>query len=205
MSSFPTVFSEHLKPIDPQTLDTPGQEALKSLETKGYEVLVGLTPMYAEMVKQMSLEPSIRAYCPKDCAKRFADLPSTEAWLLKGRSAMLLFKKHDNGSEELAGYGWSGLETNEHTPGGETTFALRVSESNQGQGLASPYAQVILSATRSLYGAEKFWLETWASNAGAVHVYEKLGFQLVDQVDSQRPLPDGSETPDRRLYMVLSD
>lgn len=203
MSGFPVSFTDNSIEVDSAKLDVGGQQALAVLHDKGYKVLVGLTSEYAEAIKQMSLEPSIQAYCPNDKSKRFTDEAAAQAWLTKGRCVFLLVG--NQGDEKLAGYGWSGYEHNEHIPDGKTTFALRVGEASQGQGLASPYAQVILSATKALYDADKFWLETWASNGGAVHVYHKLGFEQVDEVASERPLPDGTTAPDSRLYMTLAD
>jgi ribosomal protein S18 acetylase RimI-like enzyme len=80
---------------------------------------------------------------------------------------------------------------------------MRISEEYQGRGLATPYLQAIIGATQSIYDATDFWLETWASNAGAVHVYGKVGFAEIEQEQGDRALKDGGSTPDTRLYMRL--
>jgi ribosomal protein S18 acetylase RimI-like enzyme len=90
-------------------------------------------------------------------------------------------------------------------PGGETTFAIRVGEAGQGQGLATPFAWLIVVGAAQVYEARKFWLETWQSNEGAVHIYHKIGFVDVDSQNDTRPTTAGGEVPDTRLYMSLSD
>lgn len=84
------------------------------------------------------------------------------------------------------------------------TGALRISEDFQGQGLAAPFLAVLLSYTRTAYPDDTLWFETWESNAGAVHVYEKLGFQLVTMHPDTRPtLMCNNPITDNRLFMVL--
>jgi ribosomal protein S18 acetylase RimI-like enzyme len=126
---------------------------------------------------------------------------ATEQWLTKQRAVFLLM---DQGGQ-LAGYGWVGASESELVPGGETTFALRIGEAGQGQGLATPYTQAMLTGAAALFGAKQFWLETWASNQGAVHVYHKVGFVDVAQVSGERPTTSGGMVADTRLYMSLPD
>jgi ribosomal protein S18 acetylase RimI-like enzyme len=47
------------------------------------------------------------------------------------------------------------------------------------------------------------WLETWASDGAAVHIYHKLGFEDVDSQVDQRPTAGGQTVADTRLYMSL--
>ncbi len=204
MSPFPSSFATATQPLSDLLTDPTASELLQQLATRNYEVQLGLTPAFADILAELAHQPSIREYCPRDSAERFADRAGTERWLSKGRATFLLCKRTDEGQLRVAGYGWSGRETSPPiAPGGETTFALRISETDQGQGLATPFAQIILSATATLYGAPHLWLETWASNGGAVHAYQKLGFVLVAEKPSPRPTPDGQTTPDTRLFMTL--
>lgn len=189
--NFPTTFAEATQPL-------PNDE----LAAKRYEVHLGLTRAYAEAIIAMALEPAIREYCPNDSASRFANLAATEQWLSKGRAVFLLLKRTDDGLQ-LAGYGWVGDGTSSHVPGGQTTFAIRIGEAGQGQGLATPYMRAILTAAVTIYGAQKLWLETWQSNGAAVHVYHKLGFVDVDQEPGERPTASGGTVADTRLYMQL--
>lgn len=204
MTSFPDQFDENTHPL-PDNLGRAGGEAVQQLAERGYEVRIGLTPELAEQILTMSKEPSIRKYCPKDSSERFADFESTKRWLSKGRAMFLLLKQSGDGKPGLAGYGWSGAGSSRYVPGGDITFALRIGEAGQGQGLATPFSQLILSASAAIYGAKNIWLETWSSNGGAVHIYHKLGFVDVDKQPDRRVLPDGGSAEDTRLYMSLSN
>ena len=202
MSAFPTAFSDQLQPLPVDHFNDAGRQAVDYLASKGYEVRVGLTEPFATAIKVLSLQPTIREYCPRDCSVRFASREATETWLSKGRCVFLLIKPADEGSELLAGYGWCGPETSSHVSGGETTFAPRISETDQGHGLAAPYSLVMLQATAALFDARNFWLETWASNGGAVHVYHKMGFTDVSEQPGTRPRPSGEQVDDTRIYMT---
>ncbi|HEY5442613.1 MAG TPA: GNAT family N-acetyltransferase [Candidatus Saccharimonadales bacterium] len=199
MSDFPTGFSDNPTPLQDGTLDSQAAELLAG---QNCEVRLGLTPAYAEQILAMSQEPGIREYCPKDSSERFTDRAAAEHWLSKQRAVFLLLKK--SGDElQLVGYGWAGPGYNEHVPEGETTFALRNGEAGQGQGLAAPFSRQIIVASAALYDAQNFWLETWASNGAAVHIYHKLGFATVSQAPGERPAADGSKVADTRIYMRL--
>lgn len=184
-------------------LGEAGAQAIEQLAAKGYEIHTGLTLEFAAAITKMAQEPSIREYCPRDSAERFTDLEATEQWLSKGRTVFLLLKREDNGDLSLAGYGWAGEAATEHVPGGQSTFALRVGQLGQGQGLATPFARLVVTAAIELYGAKNMWLETWASNGAAVHIYQKLGAVQVAEKPDQRPRPDGTTIADTRLYMTL--
>lgn len=202
MTEFPTSFSQALQALPVERFNEAGQAAVDFLAAAGYEVRVGLTPAFATAIKVMSLQPTIREYCPRDCTLRFASRETTEVWLKKGRCVFLLIKRADDGSELLAGYGWCGPETSSHVPGGGTTFAPRISETDQGHGLAAPYSLVMIQATAVLFGSRDFWLETWASNGGAVHVYHKMGFVDVTDQPGPRLRPSGESVDDIRVYMT---
>jgi ribosomal protein S18 acetylase RimI-like enzyme len=204
MMNFPNKFGETTGPL-PDGLGQAAAEAAQQLAGRGFEVRLGLTTEFAREISAMALEPSIREYCPRDSGERFADLESAGRWLSKGRAMFLLLKRSDNDKLSLAGYGWSGAVSSPKAPGGEITFALRIGETGQGQGLATPFSRLILSASAVLYGAKNIWLETWASNGGAVHVYHKLGFTDVAEALDRRPLPNGGTIADTRIYMSLSN
>lgn len=204
MSQFPQALTDASRPITDVVADEDSQLMIQKLSEKGFELSVGLTKEYAEAIIAMALEPGIQEYCPNDCSKRFKDMSAVQAWLGKQRATFLLLQRTEQGLQ-LAGYGWAGAETSEHVPGGETTFAIRVGERGQGQGLATPFAQLIVSGSRQLYGAQHFWLETWQSNGGAVHVYHKLGFEDVAMVTSERSTLAGGTVPDTRIFMRLPE
>lgn len=198
---FPNKFDEATHPL-PDGLGQAGTEAAQQLAGSGYEVQFGLTPELADAISAMSQEPSIREYCPKDCGKRFKDKAATEHWLGKKRAVFVLLKREGDGLS-LAGYGWAGPGSSSHAPGGKNTFAVRIGEAGQGQGLAAPFSWLIVAASAALFGAKNFWLETWASNGGAVHVYHKIGFKTVDEQADKRPTREGQTISDTRVYMTL--
>ena len=200
---YPDSFDSQTTKINGEMLSSAAQQDLDELENKGYEVHLGLTPEIADDIAKMALEPSIKEYCPRDCAERFKDRDSTKAWLSKKRATFLLLKKSDGGDLRLIGYGWAGAATSKEVPEGETTFAIRIGEVGQGQGLATPFARLIVEATKVLFEAKDMWLETWQSNGGAVHIYHKIGFEDVAQLDDQRISTSGDKIADKRLFMKL--
>lgn len=202
MIPLPTHFTEQTTKLTPDKLDEGSVESLNILEEKSYEVHYGLTIKYADDIAKMCLEPGIKEYCPKDWTGRFADRESTKKWLAKGRGTFLLLKREGE-DLKLAGYGWVGKGNNENIDGGETTFAIRIGDSAQGQGLATHFARLIVYGSKNIYDAKNIWLETWQSNSGAVHVYHKIGFTDVNKIELDRPRPDGSSVSDTRIYMKL--
>lgn len=205
MSVFPTTFTDMLLDVADLALSDTGAEALAYLQAQDYGVLLGLSEDYAQAIASMALEPAIQEYCPKDSSERFHDLAATTEWLQKGRAAVLLVKHTAPEESRLAGYGWIGDGASDLVPGGQVTFAMRIGEADQGHGLATPYLQVLIAAARAEYQATNIWLETWASNGGAVHVYHKVGFVDVAQRAGTRPSRVGQTIDDTRLFMQLPD
>jgi ribosomal protein S18 acetylase RimI-like enzyme len=204
MINLPTAFDKNTTPLDAAALGETCQLAIAKLAEQNYEVQLGLTAEYAEQILAMASQASIKDYAPRDSSERFKDLSSTENWLSKGRAVFLLLRKTES-ETVLAGYGWTGPGSSIYVPGGENTFAIRISEADQGKGLATPFSRLLVFASHDLYGLSNLWLETWASNGGAVHVYQKIGFNIVKEVASQRLTLDGGEVTDTRLYMTLSN
>jgi ribosomal protein S18 acetylase RimI-like enzyme len=205
MSNFPTRFANKTEPLKSTDFNNDADRSLlKHMRAKGYEVHVGLTEMFANEIIKMAQEPAIKEYCPNDHGSRFADMESVQKWLQKGRAIFLLIRR-DNEDLSLVGYGWAGNSTSDKVPGGQVTFAIRIGEAGQGRGLATSYARLIVVASASLFGARDFWLETWASNAAAVHIYHKIGFEDVWQQPGERPTQEGGTVSDTRLYMLLQN
>ncbi len=204
MAMFPTDFTATIWPLTAD-FDEVTNEAIQSLQQRDYVILVGLTPELHKDILAMASEEHIREYCPRDCSlERFANEQSTRRWLAAGHAFFTLMKKTSTGQQPV-GYGWSGPKTTEQVPGGQTTFAVRVAQAGLGQKLSEPFSQVIIGVTAKLYEARKFWLETWGSNGGAVHVYEKLGFKLISQQPSERPTVNRGNVSDTRLFMSLAE
>ncbi|MFZ1248820.1 MAG: GNAT family N-acetyltransferase [Candidatus Saccharimonadales bacterium] len=201
MKPFPTEYVPSVATLQSDELSDAGKRAFETLAARGYAVTLGLTKAAAAKIQEIARQDSIREYCPNDVGSRFRDEAGTTTWLGKGRAVFLLV---ESATGEIAGYAWGGAAQTSHIPGGETTVALRLSEKHQGKGLATPYLAVAVDATQQLYGAKNLWLETWASNTGAVHIYEKIGFTQVASEPSTRPTINGTLTPDTRLYMMFS-
>lgn len=201
MVNLPTTFATEPEVLD-GGLGDEGDLALRELKSRGYVVLAGLSKDHAKDIGKMAKQPHIREYCPNDCSSyRFADEQSTKKWLAAGRAVFILAKQQA-GKLEPVGYGWAGRKKTDEVPGGETTFALRIGQAGLGQGLSEPFSIILLAAATKLYGADKIWLETWASNEGAVHVYKKLGFKLVKQKNGHRPTLSGEKVDDSRMFMA---
>lgn len=205
MSRFPKTFALNLEHLPYDLMSSEGQKAIDDLQQKGFVVRHGITLEFANIVRDVASEPSIKEYCPNDSSSRFSSTEKTEEWLSKGRATFLLLKGETQEQQRLAGYGWVGSKHVEEIKEGDTTFSLRISERYQGQGLASMFSQSILDATNALYGNSKMWLETWKSNGGAVHIYHKLGFHDVTEKVDTRPTASGKMVQDTRIYMLLND
>lgn len=198
MNAFPTTFTD-VYYLDLSVAVGAEQTALRSLAEKGFVVQLGLAPEDVPALQALSIQTSVLKYCPKDCTERFKDLPTIQKWLEKERLAFLL-KEQSTGA--LAGVAWTGPGTSPHIAGGKLTGGVRLSEDFQGLGLATPFLSVVLEHTKAYYSSDQMWFECWQSNAGAVHIYQKLGFEIVQTEPSHRPTPEGT-TPDVRLYMKL--
>jgi ribosomal protein S18 acetylase RimI-like enzyme len=202
MKPYPKAFADQTTKLDGSLFNSYDAELLGQLAKNNYQVHYELTKEFAKDITKMCNEPSIKEYCPNDLARRFSSLISTERWLLKGRAVFLLLKKTDNGLN-LVGYGWAGQEKSPQVLKGESTFAIRIGEAGQGNGLATPFSRLIVSASAEIFGAQNMWLETWASNGGAVHIYHKIGFKDVAAVVGSRSKANGRKVADTRLYMSL--
>lgn len=199
-----TSFSDKTTKISSDNLGPKAQAFWQQLSSQGLEVHMGMTTEVAKQILAMSGEPAIREYCPKDLSERFRNQAAAEKWLAKGRAFFMLYKRSGDRLVPL-GYGWTGPAASQQVPAGQTTFALRIAEAGHGQGLAAPFSWVVIAVSAQLYGLEDFWLETWASNGAAVHIYHKLGFEDVTEVPSQRPRPSGESVQDTRIYMDLAN
>jgi RimJ/RimL family protein N-acetyltransferase len=205
MKDLPESFHEVANPLRSGELGELCDEAIKRLAEQGYEVRLGLTPDYTRQIRVMAHEKAIKKYCPRDSSERFANEASTKTWLSKGRAAFLLIKKGSSDESNLVGYGWSGRGKSDYAPNSQSTFAIRIGEAGQGQGLATPFSQLVVFGSHAIYGIVGFWLETWESNGGAVHIYHKLGFKDVARVEGQRLDSSGGKESDARLYMTLAN
>src|SRR4051812_40826417 len=123
--NYPNSLAGQTQLLAKDQLNPKHAEAFDKLTAQGYEIHTGLTVGFADAITEMANEPSIRAYCPRDCTLRFADRKTTIQWLSKGRATFLLLKRSGSG-QMLGGYGWVGSASSPQVPGGETTFAVRI-------------------------------------------------------------------------------
>ncbi len=201
MKPFPTQLATTRVVLGPNEVEGSIAAALQTLAEKGFYVQLGITVADVTALQELSRQASILKYCPRDCTERFKDEPTVRHWLHKERLVFLLKEKS---TEQLAGVAWTGPGTSPHIPEGKLTGGLRLSEAFQGLGLATPFLKVVLEHTKNEYSRERLWFECWASNAGAVHIYQKLGFNIVETESASRPTPTGASEPDTRTYMVLA-
>lgn len=200
MKSFPTTMAETVVVVGPDDAPMAVAAPLQRLAEKGFTVQLGITAQDVSTLQALSQQSSIIKYCPKDCTERFKDEATIRQWLTKKRAVFLL---KETATGELAGIAWTGPGTSPHIESSKLTGGVRLSEYFQGLGLATPFLQVVLAYTRHEYSTERMWFECWESNAGAVHIYQKLGFEVVETQAGNRANPDGTSEPDTRLYMNL--
>lgn len=198
----PKLLSDSLKKIDTSLLSPIGKDYYQKVVDAGFDINYELTGDAANQIIQLSLEPAIKEFCPNDSGTRFKDLEAVKEWISKGRIVVLLTKVL-NDRTQVVGYGWVGEGESEKVDNGKATFAIRIGEAGQGQGLGTPFASLIVEVAASVYGVKNIWLETWQSNAGAVHIYHKIGFEDVANEPSFRKTADGHEVEDVRIYMNL--
>ena len=203
--NFPTTLQETTPALDTLVPGLDTMVAMRELKQKGFEVTAGLRQADLADIRAIAGSEAVREYCPNDVAARFGSDAMTEEWLSGGKAGFLL---RQIGSGALAGYGWTGPKASPQVPGGDTTFAIRLSPDFAGQHLATPFTATINAGTLALYGRHRqIWLETWGSNERAVHTYLNAGAELVATQDGERPTlhpatnePDGMRR-DTRLSM----
>lgn len=182
----PATFTDAPLVLDQNLLDPAGAAAVERLRQRGFEVIVGVTAQDVPYITEIAGQQAVREFCPKDLTHRFRDEAMMAQWLGKngGRAVFLL---RDIQQKVICGYGWTGLGHCEQLPDHTTTFGVRLDERVGGQGLGTPFVASILSGSRSLFGTQHVWGETWGSNVGAVKTYLKIGAKLVLTTDDWRP------------------
>lgn len=231
--NFPTEFASELEPL-PMCISEAADAAIERLAERGFKVLRGLTTEAAAQVRPITLQQSIGHNCHKDRGvTRFATEGSTATWLTKGipdgRHGRdfygLYLLGEDPENLTMAGYGWTGpelcdvfanlLENQSDISvtsvdpylleSANVTWAERISEEFQGQGLAAPFGTLITAGTRHFNpGVETIWLDTWGSNGPAFPTYSKIGFVYVPEADHPaiHQTANGDRFDDVRLHMV---
>lgn len=200
MKPFPKTFATKPILLNESNVGTPTKATLLQTSEKGFYIQIGLHRSDAPHLQQLSTQPSIRHFCPRDCTDRFKDLSTTSEWLSKGRLVFVL-KNTVNG--EIAGLAWAGPGHTGHIKDSKITISLRIYEAYQGQGLATPFLKITINYVMQNYPEQLLWLECWQSNTSAVHIYQKLGFATVSSEQGYRQTPGSKAVQDTRLYMQL--
>jgi hypothetical protein len=216
MKAFPDSFSPGVRILN-GNIGLRGDEALERLREKGFNVGVGLTEYHAGRISEMSHQPHIVEYCPRDrTLGRFATLSSTSKWLQKGGGRAMFVLLRDIAADgkqrdfQLEGYGWTGYERCDELPGHPVTSAYRIGNRATGQGLAKDFVQTVVSGTRHNFSDDGIGLETWASNPAA-SLYPKVGFVIVRYAEHYEYRPTLDEeaengvVADERIYMGYPD
>lgn len=236
IKDFQTSFVERPLPL-PRGLCEIADMAIGRLAAKGFEARRGLTTEIAVQVSQLAMQRTIGNYCPKDrTAQRHATIESTSSWLQKGipggrvgRDFFGLYHVAEPTNDPvLAGYGWTGPQeclaiqrlieqAPAHANGplnwqmlaaANITWAIRISEEFQGNGLAAPFGSLITAGTRAYNdNVQTIWLDTWGSNSRSVSTYERIGFMPIPELDqpSIRITSTGESFDDIRLVMINPD
>ena len=62
---------------------------------------------------------------------------------------------------------------------------MLIDEKYQGNGFGSRFVVLLMQRVLSEYGDQPIFLSVYPENTAAIHLYEKLGFVLLDEYDSQ--------------------
>lgn len=145
-----------------------------SIDGRGFHVYKGWNSSIAEEIVKASTQPHIIASTPNDYTKRFRDVYSANAWNSERKRSVYTLR-----SIGLAGLIWYDVRPRPDI-GADYTFAIRMYEEAVGKKLSL----VFMNAAHTDFSAEKgnpaVWLETDETNHIAVHLYNKFGYQLVD-------------------------
>ena len=83
----------------------------------------------------------------------------------------------------LVGFAMYGFFPGEAVTGRLWIDRVLIDESHQGKGLGTLFMRALIGKLTAEYGKQPIYLSVYQENAGAVHLYEKLGFQFIDELD----------------------
>jgi hypothetical protein len=131
---------------------------------------------------------AIQKTFPDDPTERFASPDSITRWLTaKGGKAMFPLVYEAGEIERLAGYGWTAPNPNSAIEGSKTEFAMRIGQTGTKEtSWLVPYGAVIIEASRQLFDAKNFWVETRLDNTRGIGAYEALGFRVTGAEERER-------------------
>jgi hypothetical protein len=190
-AEIPMSFVDELHHVTPQDVmrTALGQaDNLINLERRGLVVVAGLRPVDVAALSEIALQPGTVEYCRNDAVQRWGDEAMAEKQLAKdgGRA---VFRLVSPDSELTYGFGWTG-KAGEHESsitGCKNTFAIRLHERAQGQGLAMPFSMAIVAGSMAVYGMRGIGLETWGSNSKATRAYRDAHAAFMGSEYAARP------------------
>lgn len=155
-------------------------------QLKGLRMYVGQgvdwngTATFRDQIIENSRQQHIVNSVPDDAARRFNDEQSLAFWAAQRRVVFCL----SDASMSLAGLAWFGRKTNEHAPGFDTTFAIRMYEGFVGRGLAAPFLRMAHDRVgRYLNVASGTWVETAATNTRSLKLFQDFGYVTVHSAE----------------------
>lgn len=154
------------------------------LEDKGLQVYRGWDGTLRDQLVIASCQSHILQYTPGDAERRFTTAEAADAW----------YHEHDRvvyslGQKAmLAGLIWYGNSPDKNLDA-DYTFAIRMYEASQGQGLARSFLEAAHSDFRQhTHNERNVWLSTSADevkNAAALRLYRNAGYNTVNEADGR--------------------
>ncbi|MDO8335831.1 MAG: hypothetical protein Q7T74_03575 [Candidatus Saccharibacteria bacterium] len=155
-------------------------------QLEGFRICVGPgvdwngSATFRDQIIENSRQPHIFDFAPDDAARRFKDVESLALWAEEGKVVFCL----SDASMSLAGLAWFGKRTNEHAPGLDTTFAIRMYEGFVGRGLAAPFMRMVHDNVGTYLNVSSgTWIETAATNTRSMELFQDFGYVPVHSAE----------------------
>jgi uncharacterized cofD-like protein len=152
-------------------------DASRLNEVAGEELVIlrGLTSALRTQLVEKSDQPHIRLWTPRDSSERFTSEGMIELRQAEGDEFYSLVRPGE--PEDLGGVMWLKRKYFESSSPFNTTFAVRLYEGYEGQGLGQPFMNGVLEDYTTLHpGPNYIWLGVKERNERAKRLYNKLGF-----------------------------
>lgn len=156
-------------------LDVVENEFTKPFNEKGLRLRRGWSHDIARQLVALSQEPHIKRHTPNDAAKRFTTSEAGNNW--HHDHHRVVYTLADTAVNGLIWFG----ETPDD-PHGRYTFAIRMYQKSLRQHLAKPFMNAAHADFREVEQYDgPIWLDTDINNVSARALYEKTGYEEIDQ------------------------